>query len=205
MSSNRLFHYTNLIQFQNTLNKDLLKKVFGKAEQIVISSESFDIKTVNSLIFLINSEIRDDMKPDFVFNVIMILYKSPLFALKLTKKTDSDRVNFDLFMENGLKYYIRIVDKQDMGFYGFWRNCRNRIDTCFRSPILNLRDLVNQLKSETTSSNLTLPSPMEGDQGKMPEDVQEQQILPYLPGDSETVDSSRDGSYFVTGAIQEKL
>jgi len=165
MGSNRLFNYTNLIRFEEEMNKDVLQRVIQKAENLVISSKMFDLKTVNSLIFLINNEIRDDMKPEFVFSLINVLYKSTTVAQKLTKFSEYDRINFHLFMENGLQYYIKVVKTKRKSYaqiLKLWSDFRDRLSIYFRSrvgkfvsPLANFRDLVKKLQEERTDAKST--------------------------------------------------
>jgi hypothetical protein len=190
--------------------------VFKKAEKLVIESESFDIKTVNSLIFLINNEIRDDMKPDFIFNVIMILYKSPLSIQKLTKKTETYRINFDRFMEYGLNHYINVIERENTLYSRFTEMIHGWLKSYSSSPLLNLREFVDTLKQEKpicsfekikggeNNINLVLPSPMEEAEVKISQDILELPILPSLLEDSDTADSTTVGSFSDQSTILEK-
>ena len=146
--------------------------------------DKFNLKTLNSLILLIKAEIRDN---DIVVNLIKQIYKSDSIR---TKISEYDRANLELFINNGLLYYINLIEEPVL---------KTGLFNCFRKPNNALREITDSLKLNTVVSPM-LEVPMTDSS-----EAQELAPSPAHSDSSEPVGSKIYEAHLDAGAIQEKL
>ena len=133
--------------------KMVIERSYNKALQIAETFDNFNLNTVNSLILFLRSdlqEIRDDLKSKIIVRLIRRIHKSDINSKNLEKNTQKTQ-KFNLFIDNGLQFYVDIFDitppnKKTITsmFLKFFTSLFNRFKKS--SPANSLREIADNIK-----------------------------------------------------------